>query len=123
MTPKFQLLQLHAQALYDDLDLFHYGNRLHGPSRHQPELRTEYLLKFMQHKPHSVFTKKAKFFLLSLALCHTCLPEVKENGDIEFQAASPDELALVRAAQELGWLVIDRPAQSITLTYLGLRSP
>ena len=71
----------------------------------------------MQHRPHSVFTKKAKFFLLSLALCHTCTPEVQENGGTDFQAASPDELALVRAAQELGYLVIDRPARTITLTH------
>jgi phospholipid-translocating ATPase len=82
-------------------------------------MRTEELLKFMQHKPHSVFTKKAKFFLLSLALCHTCLPEVQESGEIEFQAASPDELALVRAAQDLGYIVIDRLARSITLAYPG----
>ncbi|KAH6724008.1 putative phospholipid-transporting ATPase [Leptodontidium sp. MPI-SDFR-AT-0119] len=93
------------------------------PSKAQPEMRTEDLLRFMQHKPHSVFTKKAKFFLLSLALCHTCLPEVQENGDIEFQAASPDELALVKAAQELGYLVIDRPAKSITLSYPGPGGP
>ncbi|TVY82511.1 putative phospholipid-transporting ATPase [Lachnellula suecica] len=86
------------------------------PMKAQPELRTEELLRYMQSKPHSMFTRKAKFFLLSLALCHTCLPEVQENGDIEFQAASPDELALVKAAQELGYLVIDRPARSITLT-------
>ncbi|PBP27981.1 p-type ATPase, partial [Diplocarpon rosae] len=89
------------------------------PSKAQPEMRTEDMLRLMQHKPHSVFTKKAKFFLLSLALCHTCLPEAKENGDVEFQAASPDELALVKAAQELGYLVIDRAARSITLTYPG----
>jgi phospholipid-translocating ATPase len=89
------------------------------PTKVQPEMRTEELLKFMQHKPHSIFTKKAKFFLLSLALCHTCLPEVQESGEIEFQAASPDELALVKAAQELGFMVIDRPARCITLTYPG----
>lgn len=89
------------------------------PLNAQPEMKTEDLLKFMQHKPHSVFTKKAKFFLLSLALCHTCIPEHQENGDIEFQAASPDELALVRAAKEMGYLVIDRPAKSITLTFPG----
>jgi phospholipid-translocating ATPase len=88
------------------------------PNRIQPELRTEEMIRYMQSKPHSIFTKKAKFFLLSIALCHTCLPEVKESGDIEFQAASPDELALVRAAQELGYLVIDRPARSITLKVL-----
>lgn len=86
------------------------------PHRVQPEFRTEEMIRYMQSKPHSIFTKKAKFFLLSIALCHTCLPEVRENGNIEFQAASPDELALVQAAQELGYLVIDRPARSITLT-------
>ena len=90
------------------------------PAKVQPELRTEELLQYMQYKPHSVFTKKAKFFLLCLALCHTCLPEVKSDGDIEFQAASPDELALVKAAKELGFLVIDRAARSITLNYPGV---
>ncbi|CAD6443758.1 10c62500-074a-4e43-b23c-d6e0f0b1208d [Sclerotinia trifoliorum] len=89
------------------------------PNRIQPEFRTEEMIRYMQSKPHSIFTRKAKFFLLSIALCHTCLPEVRENGDIEFQAASPDELALVQAAQELGYLVIDRPARSITLTVTG----
>lgn len=89
------------------------------PNRAQPEFRTEDLIRYLQHKPHSIYTKKAKQFLLALALCHTCLPEVKESGDIEFQAASPDELALVRAAQELDYLVIDRVAQSITLKYPG----
>jgi phospholipid-translocating ATPase len=89
------------------------------PAKAQPALRTEDLLRFLQHKPHSIFTKKAKFFLLALSLCHTCIPEVQESGGIEFQAASPDELALVRAAQELGYLVIDRAAQSITLAYPG----
>ena len=89
------------------------------PAKAQPEMRTEELLQYMQHKPHSIFTKRAKFFLLCLALCHTCLPEVQEDGDIEFQAASPDELALVKAAKELGFLVIDRAVRSITLNYPG----
>lgn len=85
------------------------------PAKGQPELRTEDMLQYLQHHPHGVFARKARFFLLSLALCHTCLPEKKQDGRIDFQAASPDELALVRAAQELGYLVIDRAAQTITL--------
>jgi phospholipid-translocating ATPase len=85
------------------------------PAKAQPELRTQQLLDYIQRKPHGVFARKARFFLLSLALCHTCLPETKEDGTIDFQAASPDELALVRAAQDLGYLVIDRAAQTITL--------
>jgi phospholipid-translocating ATPase len=87
------------------------------PTKAQPELRTEELIRYLQQKPHSIFTKKAKFFLLTIALCHTALPEVQKNGEIEFQAASPDELALVQAARDLGYLVIDRSARSITLTY------
>jgi phospholipid-translocating ATPase len=89
------------------------------PAKAQPELRTEELLRLLHQRPHSIFAKKAKFFLLSLALCHTCIPEFHKSGAIEFQAASPDELALVRAAQELGYLVIDRAAQSITVTHAG----
>jgi phospholipid-translocating ATPase len=85
------------------------------PAKAQPELRTEDLLQYMIHKPHGIFTRKARFFLLSIALCHTCLPEVQRDGSIDFQSASPDELALIRAAQELGFVVIDRNAQSITL--------
>lgn len=50
-----------------------------------------------------------------MALCHTCFPEVQANGDIKFQAASPDEQALVEAAQDLGYVVIDRVTNSITL--------
>lgn len=49
-----------------------------------------------------------------MALCHTCLPEVKD-GRIEFQSSSPDELALVRAAQDLGYMVVQRSSQQITL--------
>jgi phospholipid-translocating ATPase len=48
-------------------------------------------------------------------MCHTCLPEVQQNGEISFQASSPDELALVEAARDLGYIVIDRITQSITL--------
>lgn len=52
--------------------------------------------------------------MLSLALCHTAVPEAKD-GEVDFQASSPDELALVRAAQELGFLLVQRSSQSIEL--------
>ena len=54
-------------------------------------------------------------FLISIALCHTCIPEDDEAGNITFQAASPDELALVTAAQELGYLVQDRQSNTLTI--------
>lgn len=85
------------------------------PDQDQPELTTEDLIQYLRHKPNTTFSRKARHFILCIALCHTCLPEVKEDGRIEFQAASPDELALVQAAQDLGYMLVDRPAQSIVL--------
>lgn len=85
------------------------------PDHVQPDVTTADLLDYIRLRPNSAFSRKAKQYLLVMALCHTCLPEHKENGELEFQAASPDELALVRAAQELGYLVINRTTQTITL--------
>ncbi|PFH57354.1 hypothetical protein XA68_15195 [Ophiocordyceps unilateralis] len=84
------------------------------PDLVQPEVNTSDLLEHMRLRPHSAFSRTARDYLLAVAICHTCLPEVK-NGRIEFQASSPDELALVRAAQELGFGVTHRTSQSITL--------
>lgn len=82
---------------------------------HTSQLRTEDLLRYIQQRPRTIFAKKVRFFLLSIALCHTCLPERSDHGEINYQAASPDEAALVRAAQELGYIVVDREAQTITI--------
>ncbi|KAI4279313.1 MAG: hypothetical protein LQ337_000344 [Flavoplaca oasis] len=81
----------------------------------QPEMRTAVLIRYIENRPHTLFAKKARFFLLSLALCHTCLPEKNEQQEIEYQAASPDEIALVRGAQELGYMVVDRQTKTITI--------
>ena len=81
----------------------------------QPEMRTAVLIRYIENRPHTIFAKKARFFLLSLALCHTCLPEKNEQQEIEYQAASPDEIALVRGAQELGYMVVDRQTKTITI--------
>ena len=83
------------------------------PSRPQMQLSTLELLQYLQDHPHKYFARKARFFLLSIALCHTCLPERDEEGEIVFQAASPDELALVRAARELGYIVVDREIDAV----------
>ncbi|CAK7217959.1 drs2 neo1 protein [Sporothrix curviconia] len=87
------------------------------PSRTQHELKTEDLIQYIRHRPHTAFSRKARHFILCIALCHTCIPETTANGQIDFQAASPDELALVQAARDLGYLLIDRPGQSIKLQF------
>lgn len=82
--------------------------------RSQSDLTTEDLVDFIRRRPNSLFARKATQYILAMALCHSCLPEIRD-GEIEFQASSPDELALVRAAQELGYTVVQRSGQQITL--------
>ncbi|CAI8510181.1 unnamed protein product [Pichia kudriavzevii] len=103
-------------------------------------------IQFIQSNPSSVFAEKATLFLLSLALCHTCLPrrfmkDTPQSGDndsidsidrtsalnpfasdqeegeesIEYQAASPDELALVQAACDMGFILFDKKLKTVTL--------
>lgn len=78
------------------------------------DMTTEDLLEFIRLRPNSAFARRAVQYILAMALCHTCLPEFK-NNEIEYQASSPDELALVRAAQELGYTVIQRSSKQVTL--------
>lgn len=85
------------------------------PKLPQPEPSTMELIRHVQRHPQSPFTRKVRFFILSVALCHTCFPEKTSGGEIEYQAASPDEQALVKAAQDLGYVVVDRQNSTITI--------
>lgn len=75
------------------------------------------LLQHIQANPNSLFSKKAKFFILSLALCHTCLPKSNSDDpdDIEYQSSSPDELALVVAARDMGFVVFGKNQTKLTI--------
>ncbi|OQV06702.1 hypothetical protein CLAIMM_11242 isoform 2 [Cladophialophora immunda] len=77
--------------------------------------KTQDLLDYIYRRPFTAFARKARFFLLSLALCHTCIPEKDDEGNLEYQAASPDELALVTAAQDLDYIVTDRHSNTVTI--------
>lgn len=48
------------------------------------------------------FNKEISEFLELLSICHTVIPEKLDDGTINYQAASPDEEALVIAAHSLG---------------------
>jgi phospholipid-translocating ATPase len=85
------------------------------PGRSATTHRTAEMIDYIQRKPYTIFARKAKLFILSMALCHTCIPEKDEAGNTTFQASSPDELALVMAAQELGYLVHDRQSNTLTI--------
>ncbi|CUM55679.1 unnamed protein product [Debaryomyces tyrocola] len=97
------------------------------PAKSQDLQNSLALLRYIQSHPHTLFAKKAKLFLLSIALCNTCLPKRKDKSrgredssvyfldddnvkdeNLEYQASSPDELALVQAARDLGFVVFNR---------------
>ncbi|XP_071029755.1 LOW QUALITY PROTEIN: probable phospholipid-transporting ATPase IA [Oncorhynchus clarkii lewisi] len=58
-------------------------------------------------------------FMTMLAICHTAVPE--RTGDkIVYQAASPDEGALVRAAANLGFVFSGRTPDCVIIKALGV---
>jgi phospholipid-translocating P-type ATPase (flippase) len=58
--------------------------------------------------------------LVLLAVCHTVIPEQNpKTGQIIYQASSPDENALVKAARYLGVEFIGRTTENVTIKVLG----
>ncbi|KAF5892374.1 phospholipid-transporting ATPase IC-like, partial [Clarias magur] len=62
---------------------------------------------------------ESREFFTALALCHTVMTEWRD-GFPHYQAASPDEQALVCAARELGWVFLSRTRDSLTVSELGI---
>ncbi|GCC25274.1 hypothetical protein chiPu_0003683 [Chiloscyllium punctatum] len=60
-----------------------------------------------------------EFFKL-LAVCHTVMVEAKD-GQLTYQAASPDEEALVTAARNFGYVFLSRTQDTITISELGVQ--
>ena len=59
-------------------------------------------------------------FLTLLATCHTVIPERKdEKSEIKYQAASPDEGALVDGARTLGYKFVARKPRSVIIEVEG----
>jgi len=60
-------------------------------------------------------------FLALLSTCHTVIPERRDEkpGEIRYQAASPDEGALVEGAVMLGYRFTARRPRSVTITVEG----
>ncbi|XP_029435473.1 phospholipid-transporting ATPase IC [Rhinatrema bivittatum] len=59
-----------------------------------------------------------QFFKL-LAICHTVMVD-RTEGDITYQAASPDEGALVTAARNFGFVFLSRTQSTITISEMGI---
>jgi len=55
-------------------------------------------------------------FLTLLTVCHTVIPELDENGEMGYNAASPDEKALVEGAEVYNCQFVERKPDSVTVT-------
>ncbi|KAI9183176.1 putative aminophospholipid-translocase [Blastocladiella emersonii ATCC 22665] len=65
-------------------------------------------------------SSRARDIVLALALCHNVNLIVSEtDGTVSLQAASPDEIALVRWAQQMGISLVARDVHSIRLRLPG----
>ncbi|GAB0091473.1 Phospholipid-transporting ATPase [Sergentomyia squamirostris] len=60
-------------------------------------------------------------FLTLLAVCHTVIPEKREDGTITYHAASPDERALVEGAKCFGYVFETRTPTHVEISALGWR--
>lgn len=49
-----------------------------------------------------------------LAVCHTAVVE-KENGELRYSASSPDELALIKGAKQIGLELKEKTAETMTI--------
>ncbi|XP_072848990.2 phospholipid-transporting ATPase IC [Pogona vitticeps] len=58
-----------------------------------------------------------QFFFL-LAICHTVMVDATD-GELNYQAASPDEGALVTAARNFGFVFLSRTQNTITISEMG----
>ncbi|KAJ8380655.1 hypothetical protein SKAU_G00014330 [Synaphobranchus kaupii] len=65
-------------------------------------------------------TEVHAFFRL-LALCHTVMAEEKNEGDLLYQAQSPDEGALVTAARNFGFVFRSRTPEMVTIVEMGVQ--
>uniref|UniRef100_A0A8C6KQY4 Phospholipid-transporting ATPase n=1 Tax=Nothobranchius furzeri TaxID=105023 RepID=A0A8C6KQY4_NOTFU len=62
--------------------------------------------------------KDALEFFKLLSLCHTVMVE-SNDGELVYQAASPDEGALVTAARNFGFVFLSRTQDTITISEMG----
>ncbi|XP_069324464.1 phospholipid-transporting ATPase IC isoform X2 [Eulemur rufifrons] len=62
--------------------------------------------------------REVRQFFILLAVCHTVMVD-RNDGQLNYQAASPDEGALVNAARNFGFVFLTRTQNTITISELG----
>ncbi|KAI8603190.1 hypothetical protein EDD21DRAFT_334931 [Dissophora ornata] len=82
---------------------------------------TSQLVPFLKSGARHAMSDRVRFFLLAMALCHDAVPELMDESDpmsFKYQAASPDENALVAGAMELGYVFVERTRGGIRVRSL-----
>jgi phospholipid-translocating ATPase len=59
---------------------------------------------------------RVRDLILTLAICHNVTPTIEDNL-LEYQAASPDEIAIVKFTQAVGLTLIKRDRKNLTLLH------
>ncbi|ORY00825.1 phospholipid-translocating P-type ATPase [Basidiobolus meristosporus CBS 931.73] len=111
--------QLYSSEL-DGYELLTAEDKYANPESRLNQLKTSrQMVERLVSDPNSLFSRQADMFLLSMALCHTVVPEVEPNsGEVNYQSMSPDEYAIVNAVHELGYTCIDRTSKSVSVVPL-----
>ncbi|XP_041826504.1 phospholipid-transporting ATPase IC [Melanotaenia boesemani] len=78
----------------------------------------QFMDNFLVAHVRSKKDKDALEFFKLLSLCHTVMVEDKD-GELVYQAASPDEGALVTAARNFGFVFLSRTQDTITIMEMG----
>jgi phospholipid-translocating ATPase len=111
---EFRSLQMGAQFTlqHRDVEDFQQALSVFFASRGAGEGRqsTRGIVGFSQTQIKEVGTA-----ILCLALCHNVTPVTHEDGHVEFQASSPDEVAMVKFADSVGVKLLDRTLKKIVL--------
>lgn len=72
----------------------------------------------LQPNPNSELEMDRKMildFFYLLTLCHACFPEMGKDNKIIYQGASPDDIALVKGAQQMGFEYIEKEFSEMTI--------
>jgi magnesium-transporting ATPase (P-type) len=73
-------------------------------------------VNFVRGKFFQPTSDNIREFLTMMAVCHTVVLEKDVDGNINYQASSPDEGALVRAAANIGYIFNARQPDSVSIS-------
>ena len=80
------------------------GNAVYGEASDADnmDLKSRDIIKGLIFGQQTQQGQALKEFFTSLAVCHTCMVERDPKNELKYSASSPDELALVVGARDVG---------------------